>query len=152
LVGAEAFCRRGMVKSALTSIYETSLALLTDLYQLTMPPGSWKTSRSEQEAVFHLCFRKNPFEVGYTIAAGLEYALEYLKRFRFFKEDISYFDGLEGNDVVPCLPVISTVSAGATAGSGARFAKCLRPDNHHLVKLKLQGTGGGPPPAIRPVK
>lgn len=84
--------------TTLTSIYETSLALLTDLYQLTMAYGYWKTGRSEQDAVFHLFFRKNPFEGGYTIAAGLEYALEYLKRFRFTEEDISYLAGLEGND------------------------------------------------------
>lgn len=84
--------------TTLTKIYDTSLTLLTDLYQLTMAHGYWKTGRAEQEAVFHLYFRKNPFEGGYTIAAGLEYALEYVRRFQFSEDDISYLAELEGND------------------------------------------------------
>ena len=46
-------------------------ALLTDLYQLTMAYGYWKSGRAEREAVFHLFFRKAPFQSGFTIAAGL---------------------------------------------------------------------------------
>ena len=46
--------------SKISQIYQTPLALLTDLYQLTMAQGYWKSGRSEQEAVFHLFFRKNP--------------------------------------------------------------------------------------------
>jgi len=44
------------------------LALLTDLYQLTM--GLWllEDRRAEDEAVFHLFFRKNPFKGGYAVA------------------------------------------------------------------------------------
>ncbi|QDT44489.1 Nicotinate phosphoribosyltransferase pncB2 [Gimesia alba] len=85
----------------LTNIYETSLALLTDLYQLTMSQGYWKSGRSEREAVFHLFFRSNPFRGGYTIAAGLEYIFDYLKQFRFTAEDIKYLSQLEGNDGRP---------------------------------------------------
>ncbi|QDV52628.1 nicotinate phosphoribosyltransferase [Gimesia fumaroli] len=85
----------------LTNIYETSLALLTDLYQLTMSQGYWKSGRSEREAVFHLFFRSNPFQGGYTIAAGLEYVLDYLKHFRFTAEDIEYLSELKGNDGEP---------------------------------------------------
>ena len=46
-------------------------ALLTDLYQLTMAYGYWKTDRGDQEAVFHLHFRKQPFAGGFTLACGL---------------------------------------------------------------------------------
>ena len=46
-------------------------ALLTDLYQLTMAYGYWKTDRVDQEAVFHLHFRKQPFAGGFTLACGL---------------------------------------------------------------------------------
>lgn len=84
--------------SQLSNIYQTPLALLTDLYQLTMAQGYWKMGRAEQEAVFHLFFRNNPFEGGYTIAAGLEYILDYLKSFQFTPNDIDYLSGLEGND------------------------------------------------------
>ncbi len=82
----------------LHDIYRTPLALLTDLYQLTMACGYWKTGRAEQPAVFHLFFRKNPFAGGYTIAAGLQYALDYLADFRFSEDDVAYLGGLTGND------------------------------------------------------
>ncbi|HMC22938.1 MAG TPA: hypothetical protein VKL19_13890, partial [Thermoanaerobaculia bacterium] len=38
-----------------------SAGLLTDLYQLTMAYGYWKTGKDHDEAVFHLYFRENPF-------------------------------------------------------------------------------------------
>jgi nicotinate phosphoribosyltransferase len=82
----------------LAEIYRTPLALLTDLYQLTMAYGYWKTGRAEQEAVFHLCFRKNPFQGGYTVAAGLQYAVDYLDGFRFSQDDVEYLAGLTGNN------------------------------------------------------
>lgn len=85
----------------LTEIYRTPLALLTDLYQLTMAYGYWKTGRAEQEAVFHLFFRKNPFAGGYTIAAGLQYVVDYVDGFRFTEDDVEYLAGLTGNDSKP---------------------------------------------------
>lgn len=85
----------------LRDIYRTPLALLTDLYQLTMAYGYWKTGRAEQNAVFHLFFRKNPFQGGYTIAAGLHYVEDYLRNFEFTAEDVEYLAGLEGNDSQP---------------------------------------------------
>lgn len=79
----------------------SSLALLTDLYQLTMASGYWKLGRSEQEAVFHLFFRKPPFAGGYAIAAGLGPAIEYLEGFRFDDSDVDYLATLTGNDGQP---------------------------------------------------
>ena len=38
-----------------------SPALLTDLYQLTMAYGYWKSGRADHEACFHLFFRRHPF-------------------------------------------------------------------------------------------
>jgi len=75
--------------------------LLTDLYQLTMAYGYWKTGRAEHEAVFHLFFRKPPFGSGYTIAAGLEPVIEWLKHFRFAADDLAYLATLTGNDNKP---------------------------------------------------
>ena len=76
-------------------------ALLTDLYQLTMAYGYWKTGRAEHESVFHLFFRKAPFGGGYTIAAGLEPVIEWLQAFRFAPDDLSYLATLTGNDDKP---------------------------------------------------
>lgn len=85
----------------LTDLYRPPLSLLTDLYQLTMAYGYWKLGRAEQEAVFHLFFRRPPFAGGYAIAAGLEPAVEYLQRFRFDPSDIEYLSTLTGNDDEP---------------------------------------------------
>ena len=48
----------------LSQLYKSSLALLTDLYQLTMAYGYWKVGVGERESVFHVIFRKNPFGGG----------------------------------------------------------------------------------------
>ncbi|WP_299758226.1 nicotinate phosphoribosyltransferase [uncultured Pontibacter sp.] len=86
---------------ALQQIYRTSLSLLTDLYQLTMAYGYWKNGMAEQEAVFHLYFRKNPFGGGYTVAAGLEHAIQYLQALKFTKDDLAYLGSLEGSQGQP---------------------------------------------------
>lgn len=40
----------------LKMIYRESLALLTDLYQLTMAYGYWKLGLADRQSVFHLFF------------------------------------------------------------------------------------------------
>jgi nicotinate phosphoribosyltransferase len=82
-------------------LYQTSLSLLTDLYQLTMAYGYWKAGRSENESVFHLFFRSHPFKGGFTIACGLEYVIDYLDNFHFSEDDIAYLSTLSGNDGKP---------------------------------------------------
>ena len=73
-------------------------ALLTDLYQLTMAQGYWKAGTADQEAAFHLFFRKNPFQGGFTLAAGLAEAVAYLRGFRFDASDLHYLAQLKGRD------------------------------------------------------
>ncbi len=75
--------------------------LLTDLYQLTMAYGYWKDGRAEDEAIFHLHFRKPPFGSGYTIAAGLEPVIAWLRDFRFAGDDLEFLAGIPGNDGKP---------------------------------------------------
>ncbi|HXK08052.1 MAG TPA: nicotinate phosphoribosyltransferase [Vicinamibacteria bacterium] len=62
----------------LADVYRPSLALATDLYELTMAQGYRRAGRSEEEAVFHLFFRSNPFGGGFAVACGLARALDYL--------------------------------------------------------------------------
>jgi nicotinate phosphoribosyltransferase len=85
----------------LDQLYRPRLALLTDLYQLTMAYGYWKLGRAEREAVFHLFFRRPPFAGGYAIAAGLGLAIDYVRAFRFDESDADYLAGLAGNDGAP---------------------------------------------------
>ncbi|MCP3964030.1 MAG: nicotinate phosphoribosyltransferase [bacterium] len=78
-----------------------ALGLLTDLYQLTMAAGYLRSDKADDEAVFHLFFRRNPFGGGYAVACGLEQVTELLTAFRYTPEDTSYLAGLEGNDGRP---------------------------------------------------
>lgn len=82
-------------------LYKDSLALLTDLYQLTMAYGYHKAGKADQEAVFHLYYRRNPFKGGYAVAAGLDYVIDYLQSFGFDDSDIAYLSELQGNDDKP---------------------------------------------------
>ena len=70
-----------------------NLTLLTDLYQLTMGYGFYKHNKHEEEVVFDLFFRKNAL-ITYSIAAGLEQAMEYLLNWHFDEEDIAYLRSL----------------------------------------------------------
>src|SRR5262245_60143810 len=83
------------------ALYGSSLALLTDLYQLTMAYGYWKTGRLEDEAVFHLTFRKQPFNGGFSVACGLSSVIAYCRQFHFTVDDLSYLATLQGADQLP---------------------------------------------------
>lgn len=82
-------------------LYRTSLALLTDLYQLTMAHAYWKAGVHDREAVFHLSFRQSPFRGGFTLACGLGYFIGFLERFRLHSSDRAYLEELRGNDGKP---------------------------------------------------
>lgn len=82
-------------------IYNQSLALLTDLYQLTMSYGYWKSGLDQKESVFHLFFRRRPFNGGFTIAAGLEYVVDYLENFHFEDSDLKYLSTLLDSENQP---------------------------------------------------
>jgi nicotinate phosphoribosyltransferase len=84
-----------------TSIYRDSLALNTDLYELTMAYGYWNQGLADHEAVFNLHFREHPFDGGYTVAAGLEFVHDYLQNFDFRDDDIAYLATLRGSDGEP---------------------------------------------------
>ncbi|HHJ99444.1 MAG TPA: nicotinate phosphoribosyltransferase [Actinobacteria bacterium] len=76
-------------------------AMLTDLYQLTMAHAYREAGVADTEACFHLYFRGNPFDGGYTVACGLAQAIEYLQSMRFTAEDTAYLSTLTGNDGRP---------------------------------------------------
>ena len=65
-----------------------NLTLLTDLYQITMGYGFYKHGKHEEEVVFDLFFRRNKM-ITYSIAAGLQQAMEYLLDWHFDEEDIA---------------------------------------------------------------
>jgi nicotinate phosphoribosyltransferase len=84
-----------------SGIYRSSLALLTDLYELTMAYAYWKARVSDREAVFNLVFRTQPFDSGYSVACGLGSVVDYLEHFHFEDADLAYLAELRGNDDRP---------------------------------------------------
>lgn len=87
--------------SALTTLYGSSLALATDLYQLTMAHGYWKNGEADRRGIFHLFFRKNPFAGGYAVTCGLHRAIEFIDSLHYDESDIDYLRSLNGQDGAP---------------------------------------------------
>ncbi len=87
--------------NGLRDLYRRPLALLTDLYELTMAAGYWTLGMADREAAFTLFFRKNPFHGGFAVACGLAQVLEYLDGFRFDETDLDYLASLPGTDGTP---------------------------------------------------
>jgi nicotinate phosphoribosyltransferase len=85
----------------ISHLYKSPLALLTDLYQLTMACGYRKMGMGDRQAVFHVIFRKHPFAGGYAIACGLHYVIGYLRDLHFDASDTDYLATLIGNDGKP---------------------------------------------------
>ncbi|MDN3670978.1 nicotinate phosphoribosyltransferase [Echinicola jeungdonensis] len=82
-------------------LYHGSLALLTDFYQLTMAYAYWKSGKADQQAVFNLFFRKNPFQSGFTVAAGLDYVIDFCRNFKFEENDLEYLQQMTQKDGTP---------------------------------------------------
>ncbi|HTX71458.1 MAG TPA: nicotinate phosphoribosyltransferase [Rectinemataceae bacterium] len=69
-------------------------ALFTDFYELTMAQGYWKRAggSGDGKAVFDVFFRRQPFQGGYSVFAGLEPLLRTLSELRFSDEDLAWLD------------------------------------------------------------
>ena len=76
------------------SSQKISYALTTDFYQLTMAQSLWKLGRQNEQAVYHLQFRKTPFKNGYIIFCGLQDLLEIIENYRFSTDDLDYLASL----------------------------------------------------------
>lgn len=72
---------------------ERNLTLLTDLYQLTMMNGYLRNGKQRDIAVFDLFFRRNNV-ITYSVAAGLEQAVDYIRNIHFEADDIQYLRSL----------------------------------------------------------
>lgn len=71
-----------------------SNGLITDLYQLTMANALFKKGMHERKVVFDRFYRKNPFDGGYTVVAGIQHLVDFVKNFRYYAEDIEYLRSL----------------------------------------------------------
>lgn len=71
-----------------------NLTLLTDLYELTMMQGYFKNKDRNETVIFDAFYRSNPCGSGYSIIAGLEQVIEYIKNLHFSTEDVDYLKSL----------------------------------------------------------
>lgn len=70
---------------------QVHMPLLTDMYQITMTYAYWKNEMRNQNAVFDIFFRRNPFGGEFTVFAGLEECLNFLQGFFYSEDDINFF-------------------------------------------------------------
>lgn len=73
---------------------DDSLMLHTDLYQINMLYTYWQQGIDQRHAVFESFFRKNPFDNGYAVFAGLERLIHYLNDLHFTQSDLDYLVSL----------------------------------------------------------
>ena len=72
----------------------TNLTLLTDLYELTMMQGYFKNP-TDQMVVFDAFYRTNPNGGAFSITAGLEQVIEYVRDLHFAPDDVDYLRSLQ---------------------------------------------------------
>ncbi len=70
-----------------------NLTLLTDFYELTMMNGYLSQGTEDEIAIFDVFFRQN-VTITYSIACGLEQAVDYVMSINFADEEIEYLRGL----------------------------------------------------------
>lgn len=78
-----------------------SVALRTDLYELTMAHAYWKIGWAERPAVFHAFYRRAPFGGTYALACGLDDLVEDLLGLAFDEDELAYLAAQRGSDGRP---------------------------------------------------
>ncbi len=76
------------------SIINKSSGLYTDHYELAMAQGYFLSGKKDTRVNFDYFFRKNPYEGGYVVFAGLANLLASLQDFRFSDEDCRYLESI----------------------------------------------------------
>ncbi len=72
----------------------TRSLLHTDFYELTMMQGYF-LKKNNPHVVFDMFFRRQPFDGGYSIFAGLEDLIDFIEQGTFSDDDIKYLKSLD---------------------------------------------------------
>ncbi len=75
------------------SMRSSNLTLLTDLYEITMMQGYYRTGNRDV-VVFDMFYRDNPSGGGYAISCGLQQFIEYIQNLQFTTDDIRYLESV----------------------------------------------------------
>ena len=73
----------------------TDVALLTDLYELTMAQGLWENGKADEEACFTAFYRDHPFGSAYAVMCGTAELPALVENVRFEEEDVDYLASLQ---------------------------------------------------------
>ena len=73
----------------------TDVALLTDLYELTMAQGLWEHGKLEERDCFTAFYRDHPFGSAYAVMCGTAELADLVENTRFTSEDIDYLASLK---------------------------------------------------------
>ena len=71
-------------------MYIDKPAIFTDFYELTMAQGYFLSGVHQKQANFDYFFRKQPFDGGYTVFAGLSDLLKTLENYSFSKDELDF--------------------------------------------------------------
>lgn len=69
---------------------ERNLSMLVDFYEFTMSNTFLADNKKDTTVCFDMFFRKSPDGAQFSIAAGLDQFIEYIKNLKFTDEDINY--------------------------------------------------------------
>lgn len=75
-------------------LIDSSSGLYTDHYELTMAQGYFLGGKKDSRANFDYFFRKNPYDGGFVVFAGLDTMLETISHYHFGEEDCSYLKAM----------------------------------------------------------
>ena len=75
-------------------LIDSSSGLYTDHYELTMAQGYFLGGKKNTRANFDYFFRKNPYDGGFVVFAGLDTMLETVSHYHFGEEDCSYLKSI----------------------------------------------------------
>jgi nicotinate phosphoribosyltransferase len=75
-----------------------NFGLYTDHYELTMAQGYFLSGLHEKKASFDYFFRKNPYNGGFVIFAGLSDLLDLILKYQFSAEDCNYLKSIGFNE------------------------------------------------------
>lgn len=75
-------------------LIDSSSGLYTDHYELTMAQGYFLGKKKDTRANFDYFFRKNPYDGGFVVFAGLDTMLETISQYHFGEEDCNYLKAL----------------------------------------------------------
>ncbi|EGR31342.1 nicotinate phosphoribosyltransferase-like protein, putative [Ichthyophthirius multifiliis] len=78
------------VQTSKSKYTDFSVPLLSDEYQFTMAYSHFQSHKHNERAVYEIFYRVNPFEGEYSIFAGVEEVLSFIKYFKITEEDIKY--------------------------------------------------------------